>query len=630
MARHAHKHSSSSTTNAAKAVYRKWGGWIESLWLRVCGIVACTNLQHPRSISHPRTGLSFLPRTCGGGALCQAFFAAQPILLDLMAAEAPAAAAAATTDKPEGMAEATETTVPSTPPVSHEEGAAEEEEEGWETVGSSKDKKPKEESKPASPSSSAAPPSAPTTTTTEHNEQDDDDSDDESSGGKDDDGVQLGFVETIPPELQGKLLFQDPDWDEWDGGKVGGKPIWLNPRDLPSRALLDCASCQGPLSFILQIYCPLDEPAEAFHRVLYVFACRKPRCYGKGCAKVLRCQLPRKNAFYAYDVGGSGKSRKAALKEAREGREGLAAKTCEVCGQGADKVCAGCKGVSYCTRAHQREGWKAGHRHVCKGTGKEKEEAEKQCQEGEGGADATTTNGAAAAAAAATAAAAAAAAGEGAAAAEAVAPAAQGDLLAPPLLSSSVFPEFEIVIEEEKQEGGEGGEEGKEDDGDAALLKKYQDVVVTEMDDDARVGQKHLDEATGANSALKDRQSLRFLAVIGREPGQILRYARWNDKAPLWVSAEDQPSIENDVPACERCGGRRAFEFQVMPQLLHYLGVDSQAVFPSKPGEGFRLGAMDWGTLAVYTCVKSCGSGGEGGGEGRYVEEFVWRQKPMA
>jgi len=42
---------------------------------------------------------------------------------------------------------------------------------------------------------------------------------------------------------------------------------------------------------------------------------------------------------------------------------------------------------------------------------------------------------------------------------------------------------------------------------------------------------------------------------------------------------------------------------------------------------------MDWGTLAVYTCVRSCGGGGEGGGdggEGRYVEEFVWRQKPMA
>jgi len=548
-----------------------------------------------------------------------------------MAAEA--AAAAATTDKPDAMADATQPAVPSTPPVSHEESvAAEEEEEDWETVGSSKgsskEKRPKEESKQASPSSSDVPPSAPTTTTTEDNEQDDDDSDDESSGGKDDDGVQLGFVESIPAELQGKLLFQDPDWHEWDGGKVGGKPIWLNPRDLPSRALLDCASCQDPLSFILQIYCPLDEPAEAFHRVLYVFACRKPRCYGKGCAKVLRCQLPRKNTFYAYEVGGSGKSRKAALKEAREGREGLAAKTCEVCGQGADKVCAGCKGVSYCTRAHQKEEWKASHKYNCKGTRKEKEEVEKQCQEGEAKTEATTNNGSAAAGEAA---------GEGGGAASVAAavavPDAQGDASAPPLRSSSVFPEFEIVIEEEKQEGGQGGGEGKEDDGDAALLKKYQEVVVTETDDDARVGQKHLDEATGANPALKDKQSLRFLAVIGREPGQILRYARWNDKAPLWVSVEDQPSIDKDVPACERCGGRRAFEFQVMPQLLHYLGVDSQAVFPSKPGEGFRLGAMDWGTLAVYTCVRSCGGGGEGGGEGgegRYVEDFVWRQKPMA
>ncbi len=542
-----------------------------------------------------------------------------------MAAEA--AAATARTDKPEGMAEATEPGVPSTPPQSHEEGeAVKKEDEGWETVSSSKglfkDKKPKEGSKPASPSSASALPSA----TEGSQKEDDDDSDDESSSGNDGEGVQLGFVEPIPSELQGKLLFQDPDWHEWDGGKVGGKPIWLNPRDLPSRAMLDCASCQDPLIFILQIYCPLDEPVEAFHRVLYVFACRKPRCYGKGCIKVLRCQLSRKNAFYAYDVRSSGESKKVDLKEVREAREGLAAKTCDVCGQGADKVCAGCKGVNYCTRAHQKEGWKTGHKHVCKGTGKGKGDAERQCHERDAGTDdATTTNGSAPPGE-----------GEGTGEREAATAAPEvpeARMNASPSLSLSVFPEFEIVIEEEKREEGKGRGENKEDDGDAALLKKYRHVVVTETDDDARVGQRHLDEATGANCALKDRQSLRFLAVIGREPGQILRYARWNDKAPLWVSEEDQPSMDNDVPACTRCGGRRAFEFQVMPQLLHYLGVDSQAIFPSKPGEGFRLGAMDWGTLAVYTCVKSCGSGGsEGGGEeaGRYVEEFVWRQNPMA
>lgn len=58
--------------------------------------------------------------------------------------------------------------------------------------------------------------------------------------------------------------------------------IWLNPRDLPKRAALDCAGCGEPLAFILQIYCPLDDPPGAFHRALYIFCCRKPRCTGPG------------------------------------------------------------------------------------------------------------------------------------------------------------------------------------------------------------------------------------------------------------------------------------------------------------------------------------------------------------
>lgn len=24
-----------------------------------------------------------------------------------------------------------------------------------------------------------------------------------------------------------------PDWSKWDGGQIGGKPFWLDPKDLP-------------------------------------------------------------------------------------------------------------------------------------------------------------------------------------------------------------------------------------------------------------------------------------------------------------------------------------------------------------------------------------------------------------
>ena len=51
-----------------------------------------------------------------------------------------------------------------------------------------------------------------------------------------------------------------------------------------------------------------------------------------------------------------------------------------------------------------------------------------------------------------------------------------------------------------------------------------------------------------------------------------------------------------------------------MPQLLYYLKLDST--------EG---ASIDWGTLAVYSCEKSCTSGSTGAA---YQPEFVWKQDP--
>lgn len=187
--------------------------------------------------------------------------------------------------------------------------------------------------------------------------------------------------------------------------------------------------------------------------------------------------------------------------------------------------------------------------------------------------------------------------------------------------AKSVFPEFEIVIEEEVGTPSTLEERVREDE---ALLRKYQDVYVTDVDEDAKLGQRDLDEMSGAKLPVKDSQTIRFLTTIDSNPEQVIRYARWEDGQPLWVSSESVPG-RKDVPSCERCGAKRDFEFQVMPQLLHYLRVDSKAVMPTSPDQPGRLGAMDWGTLAVYTCTRSC-SASKGPG---YVEEFVWRQKAL-
>jgi pre-rRNA-processing protein TSR4 len=57
-----------------------------------------------------------------------------------------------------------------------------------------------------------------------------------------------------------------------------------------------------------------------------------------------------------------------------------------------------------------------------------------------------------------------------------------------------------------------------------------------------------------------------FTARLARAPEQCLRYTFGSDASPLWTSRARRPPA-GAVPACPRCGGRRRFEFQVMPQV---------------------------------------------------------------
>ncbi|KCV67884.1 hypothetical protein H696_05613 [Fonticula alba] len=117
-------------------------------------------------------------------------------------------------------------------------------------------------------------------------------------------------------------------------------------------------------------------------------------------------------------------------------------------------------------------------------------------------------------------------------------------------------------------------------------------------------------------------------------------YARFPDRRspiPLWASNLERPLTADlpagafvqpgpRVPPCDRCGGARTFEFQVMPQLLAFMEVDHT-----------RVDSIDWGTLLVYSCEGSCelgapssSSSGPGASDGpkgsRYAREVVCRQ----
>lgn len=86
--------------------------------------------------------------------------------------------------------------------------------------------------------------------------------------------------------------------------KIGGKPAWLNLKNIPDSKQLACDYCSEPCIFLCQVYAPYEEDAKAFHRTVYLFICKNPACCRENCSgnvKVFRSQLQRNNEFYSPD-----------------------------------------------------------------------------------------------------------------------------------------------------------------------------------------------------------------------------------------------------------------------------------------------------------------------------------------
>ncbi len=61
-------------------------------------------------------------------------------------------------------------------------------------------------------------------------------------------GTELGFLEP----------FDDKVWNICDNGKVGGRALYLNPRDLFDSSLITCLNCSQTMVFLCQVYAPID------------------------------------------------------------------------------------------------------------------------------------------------------------------------------------------------------------------------------------------------------------------------------------------------------------------------------------------------------------------------------------
>lgn len=163
----------------------------------------------------------------------------------------------------------------------------------------------------------------------------------------DDSPLHLGFCESVSEENVKEIAHRNPNWQNWDGGQVGGRPSWLNPQDLPTTPLVctntECTSHNIPLSFIAQLYAPADTVnSNAFHRTLYVFACSS--C--SSSVRVLRTQLPKENDFYPNDCCDNNVSNDWTKHLPN-------IKLCKVCGQRGKGECP-LQHESFCSKHHQK------------------------------------------------------------------------------------------------------------------------------------------------------------------------------------------------------------------------------------------------------------------------------------
>jgi len=580
------------------------------------------------------------------------------------------------------------------------------------------------------------------------NDNDDDDDDDDSrEGGGETSRIQLGFSEplvveekdapeetTTTPTTSSSAAamivgHRSPCWwKDWDGGILGGRPSWLQPRAIPEALALTCDECSAtsadeqtkkPLQFVCQLYVPLDNIPTAFHRSFYVFAC--PKCcrsanatvVGKGI-RVLRAQLPEQNPFYPNQPATSTTELEQICKKTwnKHLPETHNVPLCKVCGFRAKGKCP-VQQEWFCGKVHQREYKRYGAlgdavtttNSTCASNPHQEQEKEDETGaliEYDSKKEIKPTN-------------------------SSINNTKQKSMYLP-----SVYTESELVVDEEPPPGGYADKDGDSDDDDddedddeiearpamipaspnnySVQVDENNDNNDDDEDSDQDLEQEDLNEmVTGGTNKSNKKDPVTdafYKRITSRKvPEQCLRYTMdWRNQydvppqqdnddderkktdtkddasQPLWIRSDHQPK---DIPPCPYCHAPRAFEFQLMPQMLNFLHANRKAS-SSSPGNNnstnndkkesakqaimtaetiistvdpsqippslvdAKANAMkvmkqeliqedsntvDWGVVAIYTCTKSC-SGNEDTTAvtpqlGVYREEFAWVQPAM-
>ena len=82
-------------------------------------------------------------------------------------------------------------------------------------------------------------------------------------------------------------------------------------------------------------------------------------------------------------------------------------------------------------------------------------------------------------------------------------------------------------------------------------------------------------------------------------------YQRGGD--PLLIT--DNPQYVPKTYHCKNCGSQCVFEFQILPQLIHILqSAIREKLHDGSASQYLKYEAVEYGTVLVYTCSKSCWS----------------------
>jgi pre-rRNA-processing protein TSR4 len=471
--------------------------------------------------------------------------------------------------------------------------------------------------------------------------------------------VQLGF--SVPIESAEHLeavAHRSFDYNLWDGGQIGGLPVWLQPADIPTGPLY-CLNpnCSAVMSFLCQLYAPVETESlalpndgdkneagdasatydRAFHRSLYVFGCSQCTDKTIGSIRVLRAQLPEVNPFYplAINEDDENPDENAVQEIGWQNHQPSEwnVKQCAVCGLASKFKCP-LQQLHFCGPAHQKE-----HKIYVYQSTDEKE------------------------------------------------------------YLPSVFNLSELVVEQEPDLPTTDGDSN----GDGKPSTMFNTNDDGESDSDEDLEQDDLNKMTGSSQTTQDSTTMAFYQRVKDRPNsqdQCLRYNRWPNPetskqagTPLWIHGERQPpppaaagdngdDKDSVPPPCPYCHAPRKFEFQLMPQLLHYLLqgrndtknknkaystkdesyesikqavahadlmlqqappeqippalVDAKIAAVQKMQERLvgsgSAKEIDWGVVAVYTCTASCGSTSDTTMDpvlGAYREEFAWKQPSL-